>query len=182
MTRHTTVALAAIALLASMAEAQAQSDITMYGIVDAAVSFANAGGNAHSMERLDSAVGPGSRLGFRGNEDLGGGLKAVFTLEMGFDMSSGVFQQGALPWGRQIFVGVGGDGWGVTFGRQYSPTLIAMQSIDAFGQAYWGSSAGYGIGSGGGRRLPGRDGPHQQLGHGNVLDGRIHRPPDAGRG
>lgn len=146
MMRQTTVALAT-ALLAAAAQVQAQSNVTLYGTVDAAVSFANAGGSAKRQERLDSAVGPGSRLGFRGNEDLGGGLKAVFTLEMGLDLSSGVFQQGGIPWGRQIFVGIGGDGWGVTLGRQYSPTLLAMASVDAFQQNYWGSTAGYGIGT-----------------------------------
>ena len=143
--RRITVPLAAIALLATTA--QAQTNVTIYGVVDAALTWVDAGGKASSQKRMDSAVGPGSRLGFRGNEDLGGGLKAMFTLEMGLDPSSGSFQQGGLPFGRQIFVGLGGANWSLSLGRQYSPNLIAMQTSDAFQQNYWGSSSLYGLGT-----------------------------------
>ena len=112
--RRITAPLAAIALLATTA--QAQTNVTIYGVVDAALTWVDAGGKASSQKRMDSAVGPGSRLGFRGNEDLGGGLKAMFTLEMGLDPSSGSFQQGGLPFGRQIFVGLGGANWSVRQG------------------------------------------------------------------
>lgn len=147
MTGRTSRALAAAMLLASTVPAQAQSTVTVYGVVDAAMSLANAGGPAMTRKRMDSAVGSGSRLGFRGNEDLGGGLRAMFTLEMGIDARTGNFQQGGIPWGRQIFVGLGGPGWAVTLGRQYSPSLLAVSASDAFAQNYWGSSTGYGIGT-----------------------------------
>ncbi|WP_326540583.1 porin [Pseudorhodoferax sp.] len=147
MTRHTPAALAAGALLAAAATAQAQSSVTIYGVADAALSIANAGNGAPHQQRLDSAVGQGSRLGFRGHEDLGDGLRALFTMEMGFSLGTGAFQQGGLPWGRQIFAGLGGRQWSVTMGRQYSPSLLAVQAADAFGQNYWGSSVGYGIGT-----------------------------------
>lgn len=138
---------AGLALLAPFALAQAQSNVTVYGIMDAAVSFGN-NGSTGTIKRLDSGVGPGSRLGFRGSEDLGGGLRGVFTAEMGIDSSTGGFQQGNLPFGRQIFVGLAGDKtWSLTFGRQYSPTELAVTAADALGQNYWNSTAGYGIGT-----------------------------------
>ncbi|MHB1408288.1 MAG: porin [Acidovorax defluvii] len=137
----------AAALLAPFAFAHAQSSVTIYGLLDAAVSFGN-GGNGAKTKRLDSGVGPGSRLGFRGNEDLGGGLKAMFTAEMGIDSGTGASQQGNLPFGRQIFVGVGsGETWTLTFGRQLSPSELAITAADALGQSYWNSTAGYGIGT-----------------------------------
>lgn len=135
------------ALLAPFVMAQAQTSVTTYGLLDAAVSFGN-GGNGAKSKRLDSGVGPGSRLGFRGTEDLGGGLKALFTAEMGIDSGTGTFQQGNLPFGRQIFVGLGsGNTWALTFGRQLSPSEIAITTADTLGQNYWNSTAGYGIGT-----------------------------------
>jgi GBP family porin len=137
----------AVALLAPFALAHAQSSVTVYGILDASVSIGN-GGNGAKSKRLDSGVGPGSRLGFRGNEDLGGGLKAVFTAEMGIDSGAGTFQQGNLPFGRQLFVGLGsGNTWSLTLGRQLSPSEIAITAADALAQNYWNSTATYGIGT-----------------------------------
>ncbi len=60
-------------------------------------------------------------LGLRGTEDLGGGLKAIFVLENGFDSGTGVLGQGGREFGRQAYVGVSKNGIGsLTFGRQYS--------------------------------------------------------------
>lgn len=140
---------AAVALCLPLAGAYAQqaNGVTVYGLLDAAATWGDAGGSASSEKRLDSGVGPGSRLGFRGNEDLGGGLRAFFTMEMGFDSGTGTLQQGNLTWGRQVFLGLGGKDWSLSFGRQYTPTSLAMIAADAMAQHYWGSSAGYGNGS-----------------------------------
>lgn len=137
---------ASMALLAPFAMAQAQSSVTLYGIVDAALSFGHDGDR--SSPGLDSGVGPGTRLGFRGDEDLGGGLRAVFTAEMGIDSSTGNLQQGGVGFGRQVFVGFNFDNtFSLTMGRQYSPTELAITAADTLGQNYWNSSAGFGIGS-----------------------------------
>lgn len=124
----------------------AQSTVTMYGLIDAGLTYADpgAGGKLH---RLDSGIAGGSRLGFRVNEDMGGNLRANAVLEMGFGIDNGNLQQGGLAFGRQIYVGLSGRQWTLTAGRQYGPNEIAMTQVEAFGQNYWGSSAGYGIGT-----------------------------------
>lgn len=113
--------------------AQSPSNVTIYGLIDLNVSTERAGdlrfkGVGHSELN-------GSRLGFRGSEDLGNGLKAIFTLESGFDPATGVSEQGGRLFGRQSFVGLEG-GWGrVTLGRQYSPAFVAIDPFDATGSA-----------------------------------------------
>ncbi len=74
----------------------AQSSVTLYGIIDTGVEYvthANAQGD--SIVRMPSITGElPSRWGLRGNEDLGGGLQAVFVLENGFNPGSGSLGQG----------------------------------------------------------------------------------------
>jgi len=143
--------LAGLACLGALT-AQAQSSVTLYGVADIALSWTRSGqgtsltgGGATqpSVRRLsvDSGVGPGSRIGFRGREDLGGGLAAVFLAEMGMDLSSGIQQQGGAAFGRQIFTGIQTANWSLTAGRQYSPLDIAQSQSDAFGGIYWGRPA-----------------------------------------
>ena len=86
----------AIAGLASTA-AFAQSNVTIYGSVDYGYAYRNdarkvAGapkGTADSSSRVDSGQQAGNRLGFKGVEDLGNGLKAVFLMEQGFNLDTG---------------------------------------------------------------------------------------------
>lgn len=139
---------ALLILLLPLASAQAQSSVTIYGILDTSVSSGHGGGGASAVTRLDSGVGPGSRLGFRGEESLEGGLSAQFTLEMGLGSDTGTSQQGGTLFGRQAFVGLGSNsqGWRVTLGRQYSPTMLSIVAADAQGQIYWGSTVGLGQG------------------------------------
>ncbi|WP_116135320.1 porin [Trinickia diaoshuihuensis] len=102
--------------------AHAQSSVTLYGLIDAGVSYVNhAGTNSKSLYKYDDGVAQGSRWGIKGSEDLGGGLKAIFTLENGFNSGNGTLGQNSREFGRQAFVGLTKDGMGsVTFGRQYS--------------------------------------------------------------
>ena len=111
--------------------ARAQSSVTVYGILDAAVSHDNNGGPAGSVTSLDSGVQSGSRLGFKGTEDLGGGLKTNFVLEMGMNVDTGTSGQGAA-FGRQAFVGLAGDFGVVNFGRQKAVTYDIMDDLDPF--------------------------------------------------
>lgn len=126
---------AAIAL--SAASALAQSSVTVYGIVDVFGQYLD---GSSKTSRLQSGGQAGSRLGFKGAEDLGGGLKAFFTLESGFNADDGTLGQGGIMWGRQVFVGIGGQ-WGqLSAGRQYS-SLDRMASVySAFGNALSGPS------------------------------------------
>ncbi|MFX6218091.1 porin, partial [Acinetobacter baumannii] len=67
---------------------------------------------------LDSGLMKGSRLGVKGVEDLGGGIKALFTIENGFSVDTGEAGQGKLLWGRQATVGLSGNFGTVLVGRQ----------------------------------------------------------------
>ena len=75
------ITLAALILGAFATSAQAQSNVTIYGIVDAGIVH-ESGGKDGNVTRLGSGIASASRFGFRGNEDLGNGLSAVFTLEV----------------------------------------------------------------------------------------------------
>jgi len=111
--------------------ASAQTSVNIYGILDAGI-VNERGGPAGSVTKLTSGIQNGSRLGFRGTEDLGGGLAAKFAIEAGFGVDDGISNQGGRLFGRQAYVGLGG-GWGnVTLGRQYTPCFLAMDQIDPF--------------------------------------------------
>jgi predicted porin len=111
------------AILAGFAGvAHAQSSVTMYGLIDAGFTYVNhAGTKGQSLYQYGDGVAQGSRWGMRGSEDLGGGLKAIFTLENGFNSGTGAAGQGGDLFGRQAFVGLTQDGIGsFTLGRQYT--------------------------------------------------------------
>ncbi|WP_175839130.1 porin [Burkholderia anthina] len=98
----------------------AQSSVTLYGVIDEGVMFQNnnEGGKRVFLDSLSGIFG--SRWGMTGTEDLGGGLKAIFTLESGINVNSGAFGQGGTAFGRQAFVGLSSDSLGsLTLGRQY---------------------------------------------------------------
>ncbi len=94
----------------------AQSNVSIYGIADAYMGFGSHGDNDYAG--VDQGGLFGSRIGFRGTEDLGNGLKAVFTLEQGINIDNGTGLGGAS---RQSFVGLAGAFGAVTLGRQYAP-------------------------------------------------------------
>ncbi|MBN3725192.1 porin [Burkholderia sp. Ac-20379] len=104
--------------------AHAQSSVTLYGVIDTGLSYVNhaaAGTGSAKRFKYDDGVAQGTRWGLRGSEDLGGGLKAIFLLENGFNTGTGVINQGGAMFGRQAYVGLTKDGIGaLTFGRQYT--------------------------------------------------------------
>lgn len=108
----------AIAGLVS-APAFAQSNVTIYGVADAYMGFGSHGDNDKAA--VNSGGLSSSRIGFRGTEDLGNGLKAVFTLEQGFDISNGAESDSSKAFQRQAFVGLSGGFGTVSLGRQYAP-------------------------------------------------------------
>jgi GBP family porin len=119
--KHKSLLAATLAALGTTA-AHAQSSVTLYGLLDAGISYTNststpAGGR--SNVGLSDGIMQSNRWGMRGAEDLGGGLKAVFVLENGFTISNGKLGQGGREFGRQAFVGLSSNQLGtVTLGRQ----------------------------------------------------------------
>ena len=133
--KKTRIALLALPLLAGAAHAQ--SSVTLYGFVDAGLVYVN-NQSGHSNVETITGQTSGSRWGLRGSEDLGGGLKAIFTLENGFDTSNGKLLQGGREFGRQAFVGLSSDTWGaVTLGRQYDPMTELVGEIAATSMWAW---------------------------------------------
>jgi len=131
--------LLALAILASFAgAASAQSSVTVYGLVDGGITR-ETGGAAGDITKVATGVQSGNRLGFKGSEDLGSGLKANFQLESGFDLDTGASRQGAL-FGRQAWVGLSGNFGAAALGRQYGLIFQAMDSIDPFGTGLTGAT------------------------------------------
>lgn len=97
----------------------AQSNVTIYGIADAYVGIGDHGDV--DLNGVQSGGLSGSRLGFRGTEDLGNGLKAVFTLEQGYNIDTGTESAPDTAFQRQAFVGLSGGFGTVALGRQYAP-------------------------------------------------------------
>ncbi|WP_322043928.1 porin [Paraburkholderia sp. J67] len=127
----------AAAVAATFASASyAQSSVTLYGVVDAGFTYTtNVGGNANYA--MTSGNVQASRWGLRGAEDLGGGLKAIFTLESGFDVTNGK-QNGGL-FNRQSYVGLSQAQYGtVTLGRQFDSVVDYVAPLTAVGS--WGGT------------------------------------------
>ncbi|MBB3259099.1 putative porin [Paraburkholderia bannensis] len=133
--------LAAFAAFGIAGVAHAQSSVTLYGVVDTSLTYvSHASGSKNLWALGNSSYGnlAGSRWGVKGSEDLGGGLKAIFQLESGFNPSTGASGQGGALFGRQSFVGLASDQFGtVTLGRQYDPLVDLIQGITA--DNYFGS-------------------------------------------
>jgi predicted porin len=129
--------LIALAVLAASGVASAQSTVTLYGLVDAYVGTLKVNGVRQTGVNLANPAGGSgggfntSRFGFKGSEDLGGGLKANFVLEAGFDPSTGAannytspFTPGATSnaiFGRQSWVGLSGGFGEVRLGKMWTP-------------------------------------------------------------
>jgi predicted porin len=119
-------------LSAASCAAQAQSTVTLYGVVDSYVELASAGNG--NVTRVSSGGTAGSRFGFRGSEDLGNGLKANYTLEAGTLVDTGA-GTGAPTYmfQRQAFVGLSGGFGSINLGRQYTPHFLTMAGFDPTG-------------------------------------------------
>lgn len=119
--------------------AHAQSSVTLYGLIDAGITYTN-NQHGHSSWQETSGSINGSRWGLRGSEDLGGGLKAIFTLENGFNIANGKLGQGGREFGRQAFVGLTSDQFGaVTLGRQYDSVVDYVGPLSLTGTQYGGT-------------------------------------------
>lgn len=128
MAKH---AVACSVLLSVCGAANAQSSVTIYGRADAGMDSPRSGGS--SVNRVFSGGSAGSNLGFRGVENLGGGLAAVFRLEMGINLDDGTLGQGGRAFGREASVGLSDARFGtLQMGRIPTPYYMVQSSVDAF--------------------------------------------------
>ena len=136
--------LVALAALAFVGIASAQSSVTLFGVVDATVAFGN--GSIANRTQLTNSGYNSSRLGFRGTEDLGGGLNASFWLEAGVNndngsgantntnnQATGATGGGGLTFNRRSTVSLAGAVGEVRLGRDYTPQFWNQTVFDPFG-------------------------------------------------
>ena len=112
-------ALLAPVLVAAPSPATAQSNVQLYGIIDAGLTyFSNVNGSS-TVVANDGAI-QANRWGLRGTEDLGDGRRAIFALENGFNLYSGTMVQSGVLFSRQAWLGLQDNAAGtLTFGKQY---------------------------------------------------------------
>jgi predicted porin len=124
--------------------AHAQSSVTLYGILDSGVEYVShaAKQGSGNLFRLNTGNRINSRWGLTGKEDLGGGLRSIFTLESGIAMNNGTLQQGGRLFGRQAFVGIESDRYGsVMAGRQMTPMYRYFLALDPLNYSSYGLPA-----------------------------------------
>jgi len=144
-------ALCACVALTSIAPAWAQeeavspvnqtaSTVTLYGSIDQGIQYlSNVATGKTTGPAFQMASGMAtSYFGFRGIEDLGGGLKTIWNLEGGFSPNVGTSSQGGRIYGRQAYVGLDGNYGRLTFGRQYTMRFYVMTTINPFGDGAQG--------------------------------------------
>jgi predicted porin len=132
----------AVSGLAAAGAAHAQSSVNLYGLLDAGIESVSNVASVGRLTRMPSntATIP-SRVGMRGREDLGGGLGAIFTLEMGLAPDTGASGQGGRLFGRQALVGLSGNWGALTLGRQYTMTFWSLLDSDLVGPTVYGLGA-----------------------------------------
>ena len=148
--------MAAAVLGAFAGTAQAQTSVTLYGIADGDLRFDHT--NIGTLKSVGSGGESGSRWGIRGSEDLGGGLKANFIFEQGFDLGDNSVPQGSIGggasggfggsstqphsstgsriFGRTSTIGLAGAFGEVRFGRGYNPLFLVQATADPFGAGF----------------------------------------------
>ena len=116
-----------------------QSSVTMYGVIDAMVRYTtnevNSDGSVGNKVKMGQGGAlQGSRLGFKGEENLGDGTSTVFDLEMGFTPADGQSDQQGQLFGRQAYLGLKNNSWGeLDAGRQYGVAFNTLGNYDPVG-------------------------------------------------
>ena len=135
--------LISIAILGALSNvAMAQSNVTLYGIVDAGI-VAERGGINGNVTKLGSGTASASRIGFKGTEDLGGGLNAIFKLEAGVKTDDGALDNTTNRlFNREAYVGLSSKTAGtLTLGRQYTPYYETLRDVaDPFAMGMAGTA------------------------------------------
>jgi predicted porin len=140
--KHKILAIALVSALPLVA--QAQTSVTMYGMVDASIGVENNDAPGESSRTVvSSGTQSASRIGFRGTEDLGNGLKALFNIEAAVAVDTGATDSNMFQ--RRAVVGLQGAFGTVTVGREYGPIAAVAAASDTLGQGFYGSNlAGFG--------------------------------------
>ncbi|HEY3597477.1 MAG TPA: porin [Paraburkholderia sp.] len=114
-------------------QAQAQSSVALYGLIDAGIFYTN-NVKGHSSWQEGSGDVTGSHWGLIGREDLGAGTKAIFEIENGFSVTNGSLRQGGRLFGYQAYVGLANQRYGtITFGRQYDSVVDYLAPLSFTG-------------------------------------------------
>lgn len=136
--KNTLAACAVLGVFSGLA--QAQSSVTVYGVLDAGFVRERGGINGN-VTRISSGVVSASRIGFRGAEDLGGGWSGIFLLEAGSRIDTGEIDAPGTLFNRHAYVGLKGPYGSFTLGRQYTPYYNALSQVgDPFAAGYAGSA------------------------------------------
>ena len=142
--------LIALAVLAASGAAMAQSSVTLYGVVDTGLTYSKGDESVYGLTKTGGNTN--SRLGFRGVEDLGNGLKATFNLEGGMNVDDGTGYLGAggvddtgFQFRRTSTVGLAGNFGEVRLGRMLTSSYLAVSRYDAFGDTGIGASLAWNI-------------------------------------
>ncbi len=134
--------LIALAVLAASGAAMAQSSVTLYGVLDTGLTYSKGEESVYGMTHVGGNVN--SRLGFRGVEDLGNGLKATFNLEAGMGVDDGNNymdkDSNGMAFRRTSTVGLQGSFGEVRLGRMLTSSYLAVSRYDAFGDTGIGAS------------------------------------------
>ena len=114
--------LIALAVMAAAGAASAQSSVQLYGIADVWFGSTETGVGAAKLKQIGLSDGgvSNSRFGLKGSEDLGGGLKAIFTLEQGFSLDTGAQATAGQAFSREATVGLEGNFGTVKLGKQFN--------------------------------------------------------------
>lgn len=140
--------LIALAVMAAAGVASAQSSVTMYGVMDLGFFDTSAAGVKMSMTSNGAMNNGSSRLGVRGVEDLGGGLKVSFQFEQGINAETGATD--AATYQRAATMGISGGFGTVNMGRRLTPSFFGVAAWELTGTANYSVVAGrFGFGGGG---------------------------------
>jgi len=132
--------LVALAALAVVGAASAQSSVTLYGVVD--VAAARVTGTKHSMSGSGLMNNGTSRFGFKGSEDLGGGMKALFNMEAGFNPEDGAGNlSGGQLFSRAANVSLAGNFGEFRMGRSLTPSFYGVAAWELTGTANYSAVA-----------------------------------------
>ncbi|MFW7340073.1 porin [Pollutimonas sp. H1-120] len=136
--------LAAALTVGFFGVAQAETSVTLYGILDGGIGYQKVSGSSSRTGAANTdidgkrvgminGIQSGNRWGLKGAEDLGDGLRAVFQLESGFDLGRGTHAQNDRLFGRQATLGLASDAWGqLDVGRQTNIGSKYFGAIDPF--------------------------------------------------
>src|SRR5450830_1235375 len=131
--------LAAAVMALGAGAASAQSNVSIYGIVDAGY-VRESGGAIGTVNKITSGVASASRIGFKGSEDLGSGITALFTLETGFRVDTGEVDVSGTIFNRQAFVGLKSNTAGTARNLfpDYGPNIRSSNTVQYTAPVYQG--------------------------------------------